>query len=112
MPHHFPRPYRGAWSNLRRLSGGVAKPPSPAIILQRLRRKIKAVAREREKLRAMTDKSRCYQPLPELIGQLNQHLNGWDDYFRPGFSRKAFRKLNNYVRLLISSHLQRHSQRP
>ena len=72
----------------------------------------KAVAREREKLRAMTDKSRCYQPLPELIGQLNQHLNGWADYFRPGFSREAFRKVNSYVRLRMARHLRRRSQRP
>lgn len=72
----------------------------------------KAIAREREKLRAMTDKNRCFQPLPELIGQLNRHLKGWSNYFRPGYSRDAFRQVNSYVRMRLSRHLWRRSQRP
>lgn len=34
----------------------------------------KAVAREREKLRAMTDASQSHTPLPQLVDRLNRHL--------------------------------------
>jgi RNA-directed DNA polymerase len=72
----------------------------------------KALAREREKLREMINKSRCHRPLPDLIAELNQHLKAWSNYFRPGYSRDAFRQINGYVRLRLSRHLRRRSQRP
>jgi len=72
----------------------------------------KALAREREKLRKMIDKPRCFQPLPDLINELNHHLKAWSNYFRPGYSRNAFRQINCYVRLRLSRHLRRRSQRP
>lgn len=71
----------------------------------------KSLAREREKLRGMTDKKHCYQPLPELIDQLNRHLKGWSNYYRPGYSRCAFRQINSYVRERLTRHLHRRSQR-
>ncbi|MFA7233187.1 MAG: hypothetical protein WC076_03655 [Terrimicrobiaceae bacterium] len=39
-----------------------------------------ALAREREKLRGMADKKRCFQRLPEPIGQINCHLKGWGSF--------------------------------
>lgn len=72
----------------------------------------KAIAREREKLREMTDASRCFVPLPALIAQLNRHLKGWSNYFRPGYSRDAFRQVNCYVRERLWRQLRRRSQRP
>jgi RNA-directed DNA polymerase len=72
----------------------------------------KALAREREKLRKMIDKKRCFQPLPDLIVELNKHLKAWSNYFRPGYSRNAFRQINSYARLRLSRHLRRRSQRP
>ena len=71
----------------------------------------KALAREREKLRAIIHRRRCHQPLPELIGEVNRHLRGWAGYFAPGYSRKAFRQINTYVREKLTRHLQRRSQR-
>ena len=71
-----------------------------------------AIARERERLRRMINKSRCFQPLPNLIQELNRHLKAWSNYFRPGYSRDAFRQINSYVRLRLALHLRRHSQRP
>jgi RNA-directed DNA polymerase len=71
-----------------------------------------AIAREREKLRNLINQSRCFQPLPELIAQLNRHLKAWSNYFRPGYSRDAFRQINSYVRMRLALHLRRHSQRP
>lgn len=71
----------------------------------------KALACERAKLRHMIDKSRCFQPLPDLIAELNSHLKAWSNYFRPGYSRDAFRQINHCVRIRLSRHLRRRSQR-
>jgi RNA-directed DNA polymerase len=70
-----------------------------------------ALARERGKLREIIHRRHCCQPMPELIGEVNQHLKGWAGYFAPGYSRKAFRHLNTYVREKLARHLQRRSQR-
>ncbi len=72
----------------------------------------KALAKEREKLRALTGYDRCFVPLPELVAQINLHLMGWANYFRHGYPRMAFRKINHYVRFRLSRHLKRRSQRP
>ena len=37
----------------------------------------KAVAREREKLREMTNARQCHTPIPQLVNRLNRHLNVW-----------------------------------
>jgi RNA-directed DNA polymerase len=72
----------------------------------------KALAREREKLRTMTGSSVSHVPLPKLIEDLNVHLKGWSAYFGRGYPRRAFRKMNSYVRLRLTCHLDRRSQRP
>lgn len=72
----------------------------------------KAVARERGKLRRMTDASQCFVPLPELIVRLNRQLIGWSSAFRYGYPRMARRHLNHFVRQRLWRHLQRRSQRP
>jgi RNA-directed DNA polymerase len=71
----------------------------------------KALAREREKLRQLINHRRCFQPLPELIAELNRHLRGWSNYFRVGYSRKAFRQINAHVCRRLARHLRRRSQR-
>lgn len=71
----------------------------------------KSVTREREKLRSMTDKSKCMLPIPELIEGINKHLTGWKNYYDYGYPRKAFRNVNNYVRMRLTKHLKRRSQR-
>ena len=72
----------------------------------------KAVARERATLRAMTDKSACFKPIPVLIQQINRQLRGWANYFEFGYPRVAFRKINRHVRCRLARHLKRRSQRP
>jgi RNA-directed DNA polymerase len=71
----------------------------------------KALAREREKLRAMTDASKCFKPVPALIRDLNRHLKGWANYFAFGYPRMAFREINHSVRRRLDRHLRRRSQR-
>ena len=71
----------------------------------------KSLGREREKLRAMTTRRMCFKPIPKLIQELNRQLTGWSNYFRYGYPRVAFRKINRHVQLRLSCHLRRRSQR-
>lgn len=71
-----------------------------------------ALARERERLRALTSSRRCFQPIPALIRTLNRHLAGWATYFGFGHSRAAFRAINFAVQTRLRAHLGRRSQRP
>jgi RNA-directed DNA polymerase len=72
----------------------------------------KAVAREREKLRAMTSVSQSHTPLPQLVGRLNRHLQGWANYFSYGYPRGAWWNIDWFVRDRLKVHLGRRSQRP
>jgi RNA-directed DNA polymerase len=72
----------------------------------------KALAREREKLRAMTDVSQSHTPLPQLVGRLNRHLEGWANYFSYGYPRKAWWEIDWFVQARLKGHLERRSQRP
>lgn len=71
----------------------------------------KTLARERERLREMTNASQSHTPLPELIGRINRHLRGWANYYEPRYSRRAFRHINAFVRERLTRHLRRRSQR-
>jgi RNA-directed DNA polymerase len=72
----------------------------------------KAVQREREKLREMTNRHQCHKPIPVLIGELNRHLKGWMNYFSFGYPSSAYCEIERYVRDRLIQHLQRRSQRP
>ena len=72
----------------------------------------KAMARERAKLRQMTDSRYCFKPIPALIRELNRNLRGWANYFDYGHPRRRFREINWYVRQRLKFHLRRRSQRP
>lgn len=70
----------------------------------------KAMARLRERVRQIVH-SGNKQPIPEMIAALNRMLVGWANYFRYGYPRKAFRKVNYYVRDRLTRHMRRRSQR-
>jgi RNA-directed DNA polymerase len=72
----------------------------------------KALARERDKLRAMSGSRMCFKPIPDLIAEVNQHVRGWANYFGQGYPRQAFRQINTFVRSRLTVHLRRRSQRP
>jgi RNA-directed DNA polymerase len=72
----------------------------------------KALQKERAALRDLTSSRMCFKPLPNLIADLNQNLQGWAAYFRFGYPRVAYRDLNQYVQQRLSLHLRRRSQRP
>lgn len=72
----------------------------------------KALARARDKVRELTDASQTFRPIDEVVGRLNTWLRSWASYYRHGYPRQAFRRLNWYVRTRLIRHLQRRSQRP
>ena len=71
----------------------------------------KAQKAMREKIRQTLDSKQCHTPLPDLIARLNRRIEGWANYFEHGQPRKAYRDLNSYVRIKLTKHLQRRSQR-
>jgi RNA-directed DNA polymerase len=71
-----------------------------------------ALARERDKLRALTSTKFSFYPVPKLIKRVNRHLRGWQNYFSYGHPRVAFRQTNQFVRSRLYRHLRRRSQRP
>jgi len=72
----------------------------------------KTLARTRDKLRELTSSRRCFMPITEMIGQVNRWMQDWARYFRPGYPRQAFRRVNNFAVCRLTGHLQRRSQRP
>ena len=71
----------------------------------------KAVAREREALRQMTNPSAGCIPLPDLLRALSIQMRGWANYFRLGYPRLAYRELNWFAQSRVWRHLRRRSQR-
>lgn len=72
----------------------------------------KALLRERAVLREMIGSKQCWKPLPQLVAELNRHLQGWASYYAQGRPRAAFRKLNSWVLRRVGRPLRRRSQRP
>ena len=71
-----------------------------------------ACARERDRIREIVNKKRCFTPIPKLIGEVNRQLSGWANYFGHGRSRPALRRINWFVLQRMIRHLKRRSQRP
>jgi RNA-directed DNA polymerase len=71
-----------------------------------------ACARERDRIRGIVNKNRCFTPIPKLIEEVNQQLGGWANYFGHGRSRPALRRMNWFVLQRMIRHLKRRSQRP
>jgi RNA-directed DNA polymerase len=72
----------------------------------------KAILKAYARIRELTGPAQCWKPLKALILEINRFLEGWAQYFRRGYPRSAFRKLNGYACLRLSGHLRRRSQRP
>jgi RNA-directed DNA polymerase len=71
----------------------------------------KALARARERIRGLPDRSRNCVPITEVIAEVNRSLRGWGGYFRHGDPREVFDKLNWYVVQRWRHHFKRRSQR-
>ena len=71
----------------------------------------KSLARLRDKLRELTGPHRGWLPVPLLIGEVNQYLRGWSQYFGHGYPSQAFHRVNFWVQERLKCHLHRRSQR-
>jgi RNA-directed DNA polymerase len=71
----------------------------------------KAVAHRRERTRELVGRKQCFKPLGELVGEVNQSLKGWKNYFSYGHPRRAYRRVNTFVIARLTTHLRRRSQR-
>ena len=71
----------------------------------------KAMEKEREKIRELTGRERCFLPAKKMIEDLNEHLRGWKNYYRIGYCRREFGKINWLVFQRVLKHLHRRSQR-
>lgn len=71
----------------------------------------KSLEKEREKIRELTGSKQCFKPVSELIEEINEHLRGWKNYFKVGYCRREFRKINYFVQCRMVRHLHRRSQR-
>ena len=71
----------------------------------------KSLEKEREKIRDLTGPKQCFKPVSELVEELNEHLAGWKNYFKVGYCRREFRKINYFVQCRMVRHLHRRSQR-
>lgn len=71
----------------------------------------KALAKARDAIRDLTSPRLCFQPIPTMIGHINQWLTGWTNYFRCGYPRKAFRQIHTLIVERLTTHLRRRSQR-
>ena len=72
---------------------------------------VKAMKKERESLHKLTNSRQCNKPVPELIAEINQQLQGWKNYFSIGYPQAAYWEIDWYVRERLIKHLQRRSQR-
>jgi RNA-directed DNA polymerase len=70
----------------------------------------RAQARVREKLRGLTS-APVTTSLADTIAAVNTLLRGWTAYFRYGYPRAAFRRLNHYVSVRFRCFLRNRSQR-
>lgn len=71
----------------------------------------KALQRVREKLRKLTEVSRCHKPAPAVIAEVNQLLTGWSSYFGYGHPAESFHRINFFTYERLRRHLRRRSQR-
>ena len=71
----------------------------------------KALEKERDKIRELTGPQQCFKPAKQLIKDLNEHLVGWKNYYRIGYCRREFRKMNRFIFTRVIQHLGRRSQR-
>lgn len=71
----------------------------------------KSLEKEREQIRELTGPKQCFKPVSELVEEINEHLLGWKNYFKVGYCRREFRKINYFVQCRMIRHLNRRSQR-
>ena len=57
----------------------------------------RAMQRVRQRVKALTPRSRCHADIREVIGDLNPVLRGWGQYFRTGNAARQFIATDSFV---------------
>ena len=57
----------------------------------------RSMKRARQRIEALTSRKRVGVDLPVVVGQLNQFLRGWGNYFRTGNAADKFRQLDRHT---------------
>lgn len=71
----------------------------------------KSMKKAMERISEITSSTNGYKPIKLIVGELNQFLTGWSNYFKLGHPGQAFNKLNNHVCRRVYRFLQRRSQK-
>ncbi len=71
-----------------------------------------SLLRERSAIRGMTNRSKNFVPIKDLIDRINLHRSSWANYFSLGSTSHAYRQLNTFTRDRLYIHLRKRSQRP
>ena len=71
----------------------------------------KAVTRDKDTLRALTDASRSFIPLRRLVAEVNQKPRGWKASYSFGRPRGASHVVNVFTHQRLTKPLRRRSQR-
>ena len=70
----------------------------------------KSLARARERLRTLTRRQNT-SPLDTVVKEVNRFLTGWGGYFRYGYPRMAFKKIDWFVQNRFRRFIRTRSQR-
>ncbi|MGH3922161.1 MAG: reverse transcriptase domain-containing protein [Pseudonocardiaceae bacterium] len=57
----------------------------------------KAMQRIRDRIRQLTDRSRLWLPVVQIVQDVNRVLRGWAEYFRYGNSARRFDKIRSFA---------------
>lgn len=73
---------------------------------------LRAMAKQRETIRAKTSPKLGMVPAPQLVQSLSRQMTGWSRYFNQGYCRRYLRDTSFYALCSVIKHLKRRSQRP
>jgi len=81
----------------KRLSGPILEKQGRKVYFLQRWPSVKAMKRVRERIKALTPRSRCHEDLREVVASLNPVLRGWGGYFRTGNAAAKFNQVDSYV---------------
>ena len=70
-----------------------------------------SIQRSKAKIRELTSTRFNCLPVATVVGRLNRQLIGWSNYYKLGYRRESFRKIDYHVYTRMVKHLWRRSQR-
>jgi RNA-directed DNA polymerase len=71
-----------------------------------------SIAKEKDRIRELTDSHHCFQPMPRMIEAINRQTSGWKGYFNYGYAQMALREIDHFITERLIRHTRRRSQRP